>query len=156
MELRTLRLDRNMNQDRLGRLIGRSRMEISRLEIGQSSDQAAVLDILDALGATGEQWTALATLAEEASLQGWWESVRRMGERQALFANLEAGATRICAYEQTSCQVCCNCRRTSQDAWRVWRASSRFARLRSTGCWPAGPAGSATCAVSVAQRSRWS
>jgi transcriptional regulator with XRE-family HTH domain len=101
IELRALRLERNMNQDRLARLTGRSRMDISRLETGQSADQTAVLDILDALAVADDRWTALATLAEEASLQGWWESVRHMGERQALYANVEAGATSIRAYEQT-------------------------------------------------------
>jgi transcriptional regulator with XRE-family HTH domain len=70
MELRALRLGQNINQDRLARLTGRSRADISRLETGQSADQAAVLDILDALGVPDDRWTSLATLAEEPNAQG--------------------------------------------------------------------------------------
>lgn len=38
MELRALRVAHNMNQDRLARLINRSRMDISRLETGHVVD----------------------------------------------------------------------------------------------------------------------
>lgn len=101
MELRALRIEHNMNQDRLARLINRSRMDISRLETGHTVDQADVLDILDVLGVEGDRWTELVTIAREASEPGWWESIKHIGERQALYANLEAGAATIRKYEQT-------------------------------------------------------
>jgi transcriptional regulator with XRE-family HTH domain len=101
MELRALRAEHNMNQDRVARLIGKSRMDISRLESGQSADQGSVLDILEALGVEGEQWTTIAAIASEASQQGWWDTVRHIGDRQALYANLESGAVTIRAYELT-------------------------------------------------------
>jgi transcriptional regulator with XRE-family HTH domain len=101
MELRALRAEHNMNQDRVARLIGKSRMDISRLESGHSADQGSVLDILEALGVDGERWAAIATIASEASQQGWWDTVRHIGDRQALYANLESGAVTIRKYEQT-------------------------------------------------------
>ena len=100
MELRALRAERDMNQDRVARLIGKSRMDISRLESGHSADQGSVLDLLEALGVEGERWTTIAAIASEASQQGWWDSVKYIGDRQALYANLEAGALTIRAYEQ--------------------------------------------------------
>jgi hypothetical protein len=59
------------------------------------------MKILDALGVDGERWTRLMTIAREAGERGWWESTRGMGDRQALYANLEAGATVIQEYQQT-------------------------------------------------------
>jgi Domain of unknown function (DUF5753) len=41
------------------------------------------------------------TIAREAGEKGWWESCKAMGDRQALYANLEAGAASIRGYEQT-------------------------------------------------------
>src|SRR5512146_2073947 len=102
MELRALRAERNMTQARVARLIGKSRMDISKLENGQSADPADVLNILEALGVTDERWTALTAIARDAGELGWWDSVKHIGDRQALFANLEAGAARICWYEQTA------------------------------------------------------
>jgi hypothetical protein len=59
------------------------------------------MKILDALGVDGERWTQVMTIAREAGERGWWESTRGMGDRQALYANLEAGATVIREYQQT-------------------------------------------------------
>ena len=59
------------------------------------------MKILDALGVEGERWTQIVTIAREAGERGWWESTRGMGERQALYANLEAGAAAIREYQQT-------------------------------------------------------
>lgn len=101
MELRALRVEHDMNQDRLARLINRSRMDISRLETGHVVDQADVLNILDVLGVEGDRWTELVTIAREAGEPGWWESIKHMGERHALSANLEAGAISIRQYQQT-------------------------------------------------------
>ena len=41
------------------------------------------------------------TIAREAGERGWWESNRFMGERQALYANLEAGAQTIREFQMT-------------------------------------------------------
>jgi len=95
MELRALRAEHNFTQARVARIIGKSRMEISRLENGQSADLADVLNILEGLGVEDERWTALEAIARDACTPGWWNSVKHIGERQALYANLEAGAERL-------------------------------------------------------------
>jgi len=100
-EMRRLRAEAGLTADQLAKLIGRSRADISRLENGHAADQADVIKILDALDVDGDRWTEVVTIAREASEKGWWESDKTMGERQALIANLEAGATTIRQYEQT-------------------------------------------------------
>jgi transcriptional regulator with XRE-family HTH domain len=101
MEVRALRDQHNWTQARLARLIGRTRTDISKLENGLAVDQADVLNILEALEVDGERWTELVTIAREAGEPGWWESIKHIGDRQALYANLEAGASSIAKYEQT-------------------------------------------------------
>jgi transcriptional regulator with XRE-family HTH domain len=100
-ELRGLRAEAGLTHEQLARRIGESRAQISRLENGHVVDQAGVMKILDALGVDGERWTQVMTIAREAGERGWWESTRGMGDRQALYANLEAGATVIHEYQQT-------------------------------------------------------
>lgn len=100
-ELRQLRAEADLTQAELARMIGKNRMDLSRLESGHIIDQADVLSILDVLRVEGDRWTRIATIAREASEQGWWGNVRGIGERQALIANLEAGAASIRTYEQT-------------------------------------------------------
>lgn len=100
-EMRRLRADSGLTADQLAKRIGRSRADISRLENGHVADQADVIRILDALGVDGDRWTEVVTIAREASEKGWWESDKTMGDRQALIANLEAGASTIRQYEQT-------------------------------------------------------
>lgn len=101
MELRQLRAEADLTQAQLAKMIGKGRMDLSRLESGHTSDQADVLSILAELHIEGERWTQIATIAREASQQGWWANVKNIGERQALIADLEAGAARIRTYEQT-------------------------------------------------------
>lgn len=101
LELRALRAERNYTQARVARIIGKSRMEISRLENGQSADLADALNILEGLGVEDDQWTALEAIARDACTPGWWDSVKHIGDRQALSANLEAGAASIRQYQQT-------------------------------------------------------
>jgi transcriptional regulator with XRE-family HTH domain len=101
MELKALRDERNFTQSRVARLAGMTRNEISRLENGRAVDLVHVLNILEALGVEGERYTALYAIAQEAVTPGWWDSIKHIGERQALYANLESGATSIRAYEQT-------------------------------------------------------
>jgi len=100
-ELRALRAEAGLTHEQLAKRIGESRAQISRLENGHIVDQADVMKILDALGVDGERWTQIVTIAREAGEKGWWESTRGMGERQPLYANLEAGATSIREYQQT-------------------------------------------------------
>jgi transcriptional regulator with XRE-family HTH domain len=100
-ELRALRAGAGLTHEQLAKRIGESRAQISRLENGHIVDQADVMKILDALGVDGQRWTEVVTIAREAGEKGWWESTRGMGERQALSANLEAGATVIREYQQT-------------------------------------------------------
>jgi transcriptional regulator with XRE-family HTH domain len=100
-ELRGLRAGAGLTHEQLAKKIGESRAQISRLENGHVVDQADVMKILDALGVDGEQWTQVMTIAREAGERGWWESTRGMGERQARYADLEAGAASIREYQQT-------------------------------------------------------
>lgn len=100
-ELRTLRTEAGLTHEQLARQASLSRPQISRLENGHVVDQADILGILEALGVDGDRWTQIVTIAREAGEQGWWESTKRMGERPALYANLEAGATSIREYQQT-------------------------------------------------------
>ena len=100
-EIRALRAEAGLTADQLGRRIGRSRADISRLENGHVVDQADVISILDVLGVDGDRWTQVVTIAREAGEKGWWESYKTMGDRQALYANLEAGAAAIREYQQT-------------------------------------------------------
>ncbi len=100
-ELRGLRGEGGLTHEQLARRIGASRAQISRLENGHVVDQADVMKILEALGVAGRRWTQVMTIAREAGERGWWESTRGMGDRQALYANLEAGAAGIREYQQT-------------------------------------------------------
>jgi transcriptional regulator with XRE-family HTH domain len=100
-EIRALRAERKWTQARMARLAGVTRNNVSKLENGQAADLAEVLDILEALGVEGEQWTALSAITQSAVAPGWWDSVKHIGERQALTANLESGATTIRQYQQT-------------------------------------------------------
>jgi transcriptional regulator with XRE-family HTH domain len=100
-EIRALRAERDWTQARMARLAGVTRNNVSRLENGQSADLAETLNILEALGLEGEQWTRLTAIAQSAVAPGWWDSVRHIGERQALTANLESGAATIRQYQQT-------------------------------------------------------
>ena len=94
-ELRALRTQGGLTHEQLAKKTGQSRAQISRLENGHGADQDDVMKILDALGVDGHRWTQIMTIAREAGERGWWESNKAMGARQALYANLEAGATTI-------------------------------------------------------------
>lgn len=100
-EIRGLRAEHGLTHQQLAKKIGQSRAQISRLENGHVADQDDVMRILDALGIEGERWTQIMAIARDAGARGWWESNRAMGVRQALFANLEAGAATIREYQMT-------------------------------------------------------
>jgi hypothetical protein len=82
-------------------MIGKSRQEISKMERGLTANPTDVLNLLEALGVPDERWPQLTTIARDASVPGWWDSVKDIGERQALFANLECGAATIREYHLT-------------------------------------------------------
>jgi transcriptional regulator with XRE-family HTH domain len=100
-ELRALRTHAGVTHVQLAKQIGQSRAQISRLENGHVVDQDDVMKILDALGVDDDRWTQIMTIAREAGERGWWESNRFMGERQSLYANLEAGAQTIREFQMT-------------------------------------------------------
>jgi transcriptional regulator with XRE-family HTH domain len=100
-ELRTLRTEAGVTHEQLAKMIGESRAQISRLENGHVVDQADIMKILDALEVDGDRWTQVITIAREAGERGWWESTRAMGERQARYADLEAGARTIQEFQTT-------------------------------------------------------
>jgi len=100
-ELRALRAEGGLTHEQLAKQIGQSRAQISRLENGHVVDQDDVMRILDALGVDDERWTQIMTIAREAGERGWWESNKAMGDRQALYANLEAGARTIREFQMT-------------------------------------------------------
>ena len=100
-ELRSLRASKGLTHEQLAKRIGQSRAQISRLENGHVADQDDVMRILEALGVDDDRWTDIMTIAREAGERGWWESNKAMGERQALYANLEAGATSIREFQMT-------------------------------------------------------
>jgi transcriptional regulator with XRE-family HTH domain len=102
-ELKALRSAAGITLDQLAARVDPSRQQISRYELGQiAPDLDDIMQILEVLGIEGHRWNELMTIAREAAERGWWESSSKvMGERQALFANLEAGAATICEYQQT-------------------------------------------------------
>src|SRR6266545_4489017 len=85
-ELLRLREDHGYSADKLAKAIGVARQRISRVENGH------VRPDLD----------EIMTIAREAQERGWWEKFAdEMGPRQALYANLEAGARTINEYQMT-------------------------------------------------------
>jgi len=102
-ELRKLRSKLNLSSDELARAVRLPRTTISRLENARMRPDAHdVMKILERLGVSGAAWTELMEIARQAAEHGWWESFgAEMGVRQALYANLEAGARRIREYPMT-------------------------------------------------------
>jgi transcriptional regulator with XRE-family HTH domain len=100
-ELRALRAERDLTHEQLAKMIGRSRVQVSRLENGHVVDQADVLSILDALEIDGDRWSNIVRITREAGERGWWESNKDMGARQARSADLEAGATTIREFQMS-------------------------------------------------------
>lgn len=82
-----------------------SSTKVSYLEnASRRPDPTDVMGLLKAFGvdATPERWAAIMRIAEDASDRGWWaSSAKQMGQRQALYANLEAGAATIEDYQMT-------------------------------------------------------
>jgi transcriptional regulator with XRE-family HTH domain len=102
-ELRRLRSKPKLSSDALARAVGLPRTTISRLENARMRpDEYDVMKILERLGVTGTAWSELMAIAKQAAEHGWWESFGdEMGARQALYANLEAGASKIREFQMT-------------------------------------------------------
>ncbi|HWH00619.1 MAG TPA: helix-turn-helix transcriptional regulator [Pilimelia sp.] len=102
-ELLRLRERHGYSSDGLARAVGVSRQRISRLENGHvGPDLDEVMRILDVLAVSEDDWTRIMDIARQAQERGWWEKFAdEMGPRQALYANLEAGATMIREYQMT-------------------------------------------------------
>ncbi|QIZ39733.1 helix-turn-helix domain-containing protein [Saccharopolyspora sp. ASAGF58] len=102
VELRSLREAARLTHAELAKRIGQSRMKITRLENGHAirDGQAAVMRIIDELGVEGDRWTEIMAVARDATERGWWTSLgQAMGARQALYADLEAGASEIVEFQ---------------------------------------------------------
>ncbi|WP_285667298.1 helix-turn-helix domain-containing protein [Actinorhabdospora filicis] len=101
-ELRALRKKAGLTHEQLARKVGQARMKFSRLENGRiRPDVGDIIKVLDALDVDGGEWNKLVNIARDAADQGWWHRIaEQMGIRQAMYADLEAGAATIRAYEQ--------------------------------------------------------
>lgn len=101
-ELRALRKKAGLTHEQLARKVGQARMKFSRLENGRiRPDVGDIIKVLDALDVDGGEWNKLVNIARDAADQGWWHRIaEQMGTRQAMYADLEAGAATIRAYEQ--------------------------------------------------------
>ena len=102
-ELSALRDANKLSSQELADRARLPRTTISRLENARSRpDSNDILRILEALNVTGDRWDSLMQIAREAGERGWWESAAtEMGVRQALYADLEAGAASIREYQMT-------------------------------------------------------
>ncbi|MCD0448323.1 helix-turn-helix transcriptional regulator [Actinocorallia sp. API 0066] len=104
-ELKTLRLARDLTLEKLATQVDPTRQQMSRYELGHvPPDLDDIMQMLEALGVgiDDPRWEEIMTIAREAAERGWWEgNSKAIGERQALFANLEAGARRIRQYQQS-------------------------------------------------------
>lgn len=89
-----------MTHAELRKASGVSQAALSRLENGRTRPNVGdVMRILDAIpGGTAEQWEKLIQITHEAAQRGWWES-EEIDERQAKYADLEAGAETIREYQ---------------------------------------------------------
>ena len=98
-ELRELREAKGYKLQQLAAGLGWSHTKLSRLENAKvRPDLADVMDLLEALGADPEQEQRLITLARQANQRGWWRAYADMPQRQAGYAELEAGAVGIAEY----------------------------------------------------------
>lgn len=97
-ELRDIRESRAMTIQALSALTGIDGSRISRIETGKAArtDIGQVMDILDALGVTGERANAAIQLARQANQKGWWKALAGPAmERYRHLAELEAGMVEL-------------------------------------------------------------
>jgi len=96
-ELRELRASSGVSTVDLAKAIGIHRPVLSNLENGKGTPNLnVVFKILEYLDVKNPKWDEVIKIAREASERGWWVPLtKKMGPRQALYADLEGGATRI-------------------------------------------------------------
>jgi transcriptional regulator with XRE-family HTH domain len=102
-ELLALREERGYSAEKLASAVALPRQRISGIEnCHVRPDEQEVGRILDALAVAGARRTAILKVAADARHRGWWEKITdEIGPRQALYADLEAGASHICEYQLT-------------------------------------------------------
>lgn len=100
-ELIRLREEHGYSSAKLAVAIDVARQRISRLENGHvAPDLDEIMRILQLFAVDEARWEQIMTIAREAQERGWWEKFSaEMGSRQALYANLEAGASSIREYQ---------------------------------------------------------
>ena len=100
-ELIRLREEHGYSSAKLAVAIEVARQRISRLENGHvAPDLDEIMRILQLFDVDEGRWERIMTIAREAQERGWWEKFSaEMGTRQALYANLEAGASSIREYQ---------------------------------------------------------
>lgn len=100
-ELVRLREEHGYSSARLATEIGVARQRVSRLENGHvAPDMDEMMRILTLYGVDKARWDQLMTIARDAQQRGWWHKhADAMGQRQALYADLEAGACDIAEYQ---------------------------------------------------------
>jgi transcriptional regulator with XRE-family HTH domain len=103
MELRTLREQHGYSAAALAKVIGLARQTISRIENAHvRPDLRDVRHILKLCEVPEPQQELILGIAGDAREHGWWEKYRdAIGPRQALYADLEAGACTIREYQMT-------------------------------------------------------
>ena len=101
-ELLELREQHGWTAQNLADRLGVKRQRISRLENGHGCDVDLVIQILRLANVEGSQWETLVGIARQGAERGWWDRhTNAMGPRQALIAELEAGAATIMEYQLT-------------------------------------------------------
>lgn len=102
-ELVALREERGYSAEKLAGTIGAPRQRISGIEnCHVYPEQQELGRILDALAVVDPRRTTILAVATDARHRGWWEKIaQKIGPRQALYADLEAGASHICEYQLT-------------------------------------------------------
>jgi transcriptional regulator with XRE-family HTH domain len=100
-ELVRLRDEHGYSSARVATGIGVARQRISRLENGHvAPDLDEIMRMLTLFGVADQRWQQIMTIARDAQERGWWTKYAdEMGTRQALYANLEAGASEIREYQ---------------------------------------------------------
>jgi len=102
-EVIRLRDEHSYSTQRLAKAINVPRQRISQLQNAHvRPDLDEIMRILDVFKVGQRRWEQIMTIAREAQERGWWEKFRdEMGPRQALYADLEAGARSIVEYQMT-------------------------------------------------------
>jgi DNA-binding XRE family transcriptional regulator len=99
-ELQRLRAEHGHTIDSLARTLDVSRQRISNIENGGGASEKMVDTICDHFKLGGLRRKKLHEVATNSRAKGWWaQHEKEMGYEQALTANLECGAVRICEYQ---------------------------------------------------------